>query len=98
MSKNLLLEACREYIELFQDSDMSPEDECHELYTKMTEAVAAADGMVMLLGKPDKMSFHVPEEFLSMLRQVAENRGVKPKIVFKELVELMTEELHRELA
>ena len=50
ISKNLLLEACQEYIALFQDSDMSPEDDCHELYAKMTKAVAASEGMVLLQG------------------------------------------------
>lgn len=37
-----LLEACKAFIALFRDSDMRPEDECHELYGVMTEAIAKA--------------------------------------------------------
>lgn len=37
-----LLEACKAFHELFNDSDMRPEDECHELYAKVSEAIALA--------------------------------------------------------
>lgn len=37
-----LLEACQAFHELFNDSDMRPEDECHELYEKVSEALALA--------------------------------------------------------
>jgi len=39
-SKELLLEACRTFIGLYRDSDMS--EECHGLYIQMQEAVEAA--------------------------------------------------------
>lgn len=37
-----LLEACNYFIELFQESDMRPEDECNELYYKIKEAINKA--------------------------------------------------------
>jgi hypothetical protein len=52
---------------------------------------------VYLFSKSDRLSFNVPNKFLEMLRQVAKNRGCRTTIVFKELVELMTEELIKEL-
>lgn len=39
-----LLAACEAFIELFRDSDMRPEDECHELFGKCYEAIAKAKG------------------------------------------------------
>lgn len=37
-----LLEACNSFIELFQNSDMRPEDECNDLYYKVKEAIEKA--------------------------------------------------------
>lgn len=39
-SRDELLAACQAFIALFCDSDMRPEDECHELYEVMRKAVA----------------------------------------------------------
>ena len=39
-----LLAACKAFIELFTNSDMRPEDECHVLYWQMKSAVAKAEG------------------------------------------------------
>jgi hypothetical protein len=35
-----LLAACKALVELFRNSDMRPEDECHGLYTLMENAIA----------------------------------------------------------
>ena len=61
--------------------------------TKATKSKSS----VTLTNKDENVTFKVPDNFLSILRQVAKNRGVKSPTVFKELVELMTEELYREL-
>lgn len=37
-----LLDACQKFIELFQDSDMRPEDECSELYYIIEAAIKKA--------------------------------------------------------
>lgn len=37
-----LVEACQAFVELFRDSDMRPEDECHELYATMKAALKTA--------------------------------------------------------
>ncbi len=39
LQRDYLLEACNAFVELFKDSDMRPEDECHELYGKIKEAI-----------------------------------------------------------
>lgn len=39
-----LLAACTAFVELFGDSDMRPEDECHELYQQMKTAIAESEG------------------------------------------------------
>jgi hypothetical protein len=39
-----LLAFAKAFIALFRDSDMRPEDECHELYELATAAVAKAEG------------------------------------------------------
>ena len=38
-----LLEVCKEYLRIYCDSDMRPEDECAELYSRVKAAVAEAD-------------------------------------------------------
>jgi hypothetical protein len=40
-----LLGLCREFRELYQDSDMRPEDECHELYVRMEAAIKKAESL-----------------------------------------------------
>ena len=37
-----LLEACESFVALFDDSDMRPEDECHEVAGLMRKAIAKA--------------------------------------------------------
>ncbi len=39
-----LLAACKAFVALFQDSDMRPEDECHEIYRLCKEAITEATG------------------------------------------------------
>lgn len=39
-----LLAACQAFIDLFRDSDMRPEDECHELFGTIFDAVEKATG------------------------------------------------------
>lgn len=39
-----LLAACQEFMSLFHDSDMRPEDECHELAATVRAAIAKATG------------------------------------------------------
>ena len=34
----------KEFLELFRDSDMYPEDECHELYTKAYNVIKKVRG------------------------------------------------------
>lgn len=43
-SRDELLAACEAFVELFNDSDMRPEDECHELYATVQAAIAKARG------------------------------------------------------
>ena len=38
-----LLEACRGYLRIYCDSDMRPEDECAELYSRVKAAIAEAE-------------------------------------------------------
>jgi putative protein kinase ArgK-like GTPase of G3E family len=35
-----LVDACMAYVALFEDSDMRPEEECHGLYARMSDALA----------------------------------------------------------
>lgn len=42
-----LLAAAKAFIALFRDSDMRPEDECHELFSQMLTAVENATGEVV---------------------------------------------------
>ena len=37
-----LLEVCKEYLRIYCDSDMRPEDECAELYSRVKAAIAKA--------------------------------------------------------
>jgi hypothetical protein len=39
-----MLEACKAFVALFRDSDMRPEDECHEVYADMIAAIYKATG------------------------------------------------------
>lgn len=39
-----LLDACKSFLELFRESDMRPEDECHEIADMMTKAIDKAEG------------------------------------------------------
>ncbi len=38
-----LLQACKAFLTLFRDSDMRPEDECHELAATIRAAIAKAE-------------------------------------------------------
>jgi nucleoid DNA-binding protein len=49
--------------------------------------------MLTLFGSKDKMSFNVPDEFLSLIRKKAKLEKKSATTVFKELVETMTEDL-----
>lgn len=42
-----LLAACQAFLELFRKSDMFPEDECHDLYNVMEDAIAKATGATL---------------------------------------------------
>ncbi len=39
-----LLAFAKAFVELFRDSDMAPEDECHELYNQAIKAIAKTVG------------------------------------------------------
>lgn len=39
-----LLEACKAFVDLFQNCDMRPEDECHVVFSKCLAAVEQAEG------------------------------------------------------
>ena len=38
-----LLEVCKDYLRIYCDSDMRPEDECAELYSRVKAAIAKAE-------------------------------------------------------
>jgi hypothetical protein len=53
--------------------------------------------MLILFGSKDKMSFNVPDELLSLIREKAKLEKTSATNIFKELVEIMTEKLRSDI-
>ncbi len=70
-SKELLLEACRTFIGLYRDSDMS--EECHGLYIQMQEAVEAAKSEMKECCETEKymvMEIIVSDEWMDLVSDI----------------------------